>query len=155
MTQLVFRREELDSDVVQALIRDLNEELSAVYPEEGATHFRLDADEVAPGRGAFVVGYRDDGTPVACGAVRRLDTDRAELKRMYVIPAERGRGFGNQVLAALEQTAARLGIRRIVLETGVRQREAIAMYERAGYEHVPAFEGYVGSPLSYCMSKRI
>ena len=63
--------------VALALIRALNDELSARYPEPGANHFRLDAQEVAEGTGAFVVAY--DGTrPVGCGAIRRLDRDTAE-----------------------------------------------------------------------------
>jgi hypothetical protein len=71
------------SDAATVLISALNAELSALYPEPGATRFRLDPDEVAPGRGAFLVAYAD-GAPVGCGAVRLLDDRHAELKRMYV-----------------------------------------------------------------------
>ncbi|MCH9685527.1 MAG: GNAT family N-acetyltransferase [Deltaproteobacteria bacterium] len=144
--------EPLTSAVAQGLIATLNAELSARYPEEGATHFRLDEDELAPGRGVFVVIYRGDD-PIGCGAVRRTGDTVGELKRMFVAPPERGHGVGQQLLAALESEARRLGVQRLVLETGTRQHAAIALYERAGFERVPAFGEYVGSPLSVCMAK--
>jgi putative acetyltransferase len=148
-----IRRENIASPVVEALIRALNAELSRMYPEEGATHFGLDPDEVAEGRGAFLVAYAE-GNPVACGALRRLDADSAEIKRMYVGPGARGRGIGRAVLAALEAEARRLGVRRIVLETGTRQTEALALYAKAGFERIPLFGEYIGSPLtSVCMAK--
>src|SRR5687767_4598267 len=80
---IAIGREPLDGDVALALIAALNEELLVRYPEEGATHFRLDLAEVAPGQGAFLVARRETA-PVGCGAFRRLDADAAEIKRMYV-----------------------------------------------------------------------
>src|SRR5260370_41590066 len=64
-----------------ALIAALDAELKSLYPEEGATHFRLDPAEVAEGAAAFMVAYRD-GVPVGCGAVRLIDANTAEVKRM-------------------------------------------------------------------------
>jgi putative acetyltransferase len=145
-------REDILSEVAQQLIRSLNTELSARYPEEGATHFRLQADEVAEGRGAFLVAYLAS-TPVGCGAVRVIGEAVGEIKRMYVSPAVRGRGVGLAVLHALEAEARRLGIRRLVLETGVRQHEALALYQRVGYSPIPPFGEYLGSPLSLCLGK--
>jgi GNAT superfamily N-acetyltransferase len=145
-------RGDITSAVAGGLIEALNAELSDRYPEEGANHFRLDVDEVAPGRGAFVIATRS-GTPVGCGAVRRLDERAGEIKRMYVIPAERGRGLGRVILASLEAEARALGLDRLLLETGVRQPEAIALYARAGFTAVPPFGEYVDSPLSVCMAK--
>jgi GNAT superfamily N-acetyltransferase len=151
---LELRREELSSSIAAAMIRALNAELAERYPEEGANHFRLDRDEVVVGRGAFLVAY-SSGEPVACGAVRRIDADTAEIKRMYVAPQARRRGIAQQLLARLEAEAHRLGVKRIVLETGVRQPEALALYERAGFGRVPPFGEYVGSPMSVCMAKRL
>jgi GNAT superfamily N-acetyltransferase len=145
-------REDILSAVAQELIRSLNAELSGRYPEEGATHFRLQADEVAEGRGAFLVAYLGS-TPAGCGAVRAIGGGVGEIKRMYVSPAVRGRGVGLAVLDALEAEARRLGMRRLVLETGVRQREALALYRRVGYSPIPAFGEYLDSPLSVCLGK--
>lgn len=149
---ITIRREDLLGETAAKLIKALNSELSATYPEEGATHFRLDPEETEEGRGAFLVA-RVDGVPMACGAIRKNDEETAEIKRMYVVPEARGRGLSRRVLAALEAEAARLQVKRIVLETGPRQHAALALYERAGYRRIPLFGEYVGSPLSICMEK--
>jgi GNAT superfamily N-acetyltransferase len=147
-------REDIRSTVASGLIRALNAELSARYHEPGANHFRLDADEVAAGRGAFLVAYVGV-TPVGCGAIRRLDCDTAEVKRMYVDPATRGYGVGRTLLTKLEAEARSLGVKRVVLETGARQPEALALYTRAGFSRIPAFGEYLGSTLSVCMGKAL
>jgi len=149
-----LRPETLDSLVARRLIAALNAELLGRYPEEGATHFRLAPDEVGPGRGAFLVAYRV-GEPVGCGAVRRIETAAAEIKRMYVVPAARGGGVGTTILAGLETAARGLAVRRLVLETGERQPEAIALYRRAGFDVIPRFGEYVDSALSLCMAKML
>jgi GNAT superfamily N-acetyltransferase len=154
MARLKLIPEALLSPVAQALIAELNTELSARYPEEGATHFRLDAEEVASGHGAFLVAYLD-GEPVACGAVRRNEDGAAEIKRMYTRPAARGRGVARALLDALEAEARTLGADRLVLETGERQLEAVALYHRAGFVEIPCFGEYVDSPLSLCMGKEL
>jgi GNAT superfamily N-acetyltransferase len=149
---LTIRREQLHSPSAQQLIGALNAELNAAYPEPEARHFRLDAEEVAPDKGAFLVGYLN-GAPVTCGAIRCIAVGIAEVKRMYVVPAARGRGFSRVLLSALEETARELGMRRLVLETGPRQAEALGLYKRAGYAPIPKFGEYVASELSLCMGK--
>jgi putative acetyltransferase len=148
----VVQRQELASRVAQRLIAELNAELTARYPEDGANFFNLDADEVSEGRGGFFVAYID-GAPIGCGAVRRIEPSVAEIKRMYVAPPARGQGVGRQILNALEAEARRLGMKRLVLETGPRQPDAIALYTRAGYCEIPLFGEYIGSNFSVCMAK--
>lgn len=151
---LEVRRVEITSKIAEGFISALNAELDSIYPEEGANHFRLDEEETLPGRGAFLVAFfRED--PVGCGAIRRVDADTVELKRMYVNPAARGLGVGRTLLNALEQEARNLDARRIVLEAGDRQTQAMALYERCGYRRIAAFGEYVDSPLSVCMEKRL
>ena len=154
LADLEYRREDLTSTIATAMIRALNAELAERYPEEGANHFRLDREEVAEGRGAFLVVY-GNGEPLACGAIRRLDADTAEIKRMYVEPHIRGQGIGRRLLTTLETEGRRLGVKRIVLETGERQPEALGLYRRAGFVHMSPFGEYVGSPLSVCMAKEL
>jgi putative acetyltransferase len=144
----------LDAPLSRQLIAALDAELSARYPEAGANHFRLDPEEVAPGRGVFLIAF-DGDTPIGCGAIRRLDAGTAELKRMYVVPAHRGRGVGHLLVDALEEHARDLGITRLVLETGLRQPEAVALYERAGFAVIPPFGEYLDSPHSLCMGKSL
>jgi putative acetyltransferase len=149
-----IRRENISSPVVQQLICALNAELEERYPEDGANHFRLEAEEVADGRGAFLVAYID-GKPVGCGAVRRIEPAVAEIKRMYTAPEARGRGVGRQVLLEIEAVARQLGASRLVLETGPRQPDALALYRRAGFAEIPLFGEYLGSEFSVCMEKEL
>lgn len=152
---ITITRAALTDDVSRALIGQLNAELTGMYPEPGATHFGLDPEEVAPGRGAFLVVYQD-GTPVGCGALRRIDAETGELKRMYVSPAVRGTGLGRRLVAALEAEARALGVRRLVLETGTRQHAAIALYRATGFTPIPLYGEYLRSPdTSVCLGKEL
>jgi putative acetyltransferase len=152
---ITIERAALTDDVSRALITELNAELSGMYPEPGANHFGLDPEEVAPGRGAFLV-VRLHGAPVGCGALRRLDTQTGELKRMYVAPSARGTGLGRRLVAALEAEARALGLRRLVLETGTRQHAAIALYRATGFEPIPLYGEYLRSPdTSVCLGKEL
>ena len=150
----VVAPEPLDAETSVALITALNAELSAIYPNPKVRHFQLDLDEVAPGRGAFVVARRD-GQPIGCGAIRRIDASTGELKRMYVAPESRGLGVGKLLLQALEQEGRRLGLERVVLETGIRQEAAIGLYRGMGYIQIPAWGEYIGSPVAVCMGKTL
>jgi putative acetyltransferase len=147
-----IRPESLDSPVVKELIQALNAELGGVYPEAGANHFRLDPAEVAPGRGLFLVAYLQ-GEAVGCGAVRLNSVEEAEIKRMYVAPEWRGRRIAAAVLAQLERHATELGARRLVLEVGERQPDALTLYRRAGFVEIDRFGEYIDSSLSLCMGK--
>lgn len=149
---ITIHRADITAAPASALITALNAELSARYPEPGATHFRLDPEEVAEGQGAFFIATLD-GAPIACAALRRIDAHTAEIKRMYVAPTARGRGIGRLLLSALEAEARRMTMNRLVLETGLRQREALSLYERAGFMRIPPFGEYLDSPLSVCMEK--
>lgn len=150
---IVIARACLDEPASRQLIASLNAELSAAYPEPGATHFTLAPEEVSGDRGAFLVIYRA-GIPVGCGAVRRLDADTGELKRMYVAPAFRGQGLGHRLIDALEAEARALGLRRLILETGIRQVVAQALYRGRGFVTIPHYGEYCLSPAtSICLGK--
>jgi GNAT superfamily N-acetyltransferase len=97
-------------------------------------------DEMAPPDGVFVILY-EDGEPVAGGGLRRLGDDVAEIKRMFVVPAARGRGFGRRVLDELEAVADSLGYRRLRLDTAQSMTTAIALYRGAGYVDIPDYNG--------------
>jgi len=135
-----------------------------MYPEPGANHFSLDPNEVAPGAGIFVVA-RLEGHPVGCGAlrslrerelVRELGPRVGELKRMYVAREVRGHGVGRALLARLEAEARALGLTQLVLETGIRQTDALALYRRAGFASIPPYGEYAASAdTSVCLSKSL
>jgi GNAT superfamily N-acetyltransferase len=145
--------EPLTSAVAATLIAALNAELTQRYPNPEDNFFSLDPDEVGPGRGAFLVARAVDGTAVGCGAVRVIEPGVGEVKRMYVVPAWRGRRVAARVLAALVARAGDLDVGRFVLETGDRQPEAIALYERNGFHRIPRFGPYVDAVNSVCMER--
>jgi GNAT superfamily N-acetyltransferase len=140
------------------LIDDVQAEYVARYggPDESP----VDPLMFEPPHGTFLIGYADDA-PVATGAWRRTALDAlgttltAEIKRMYVAPGARGRGHARAVLAELERAAAEAGIEALVLETGLRQPEAIGLYASSGYTPIPGFGHYRDSPLSRCFAKRL
>jgi putative acetyltransferase len=154
MNKLTIQKEDLLSATAEKIINALNQELTERYPEDGANHFRLDADEVKEGRGAFYIAYVNT-EPIGCGAIRLIDSTTAEIKRMYVARRVRGFGIGTKILMVLEAEAIRLGANRVVLETGERQPEALTLYTKAGFFRIPSFGEYVSSPLSVCMGKNI
>jgi GNAT superfamily N-acetyltransferase len=141
-----------------ALIERVQSEYVARYgsPDESP----VDPLMFAPPDGIFLVGYLG-GAPVATGAWRRSPvlalggTRSAEVKRMYVVPERRGAGHARAVLAELERTAAAASYDVLVLETGVRQPEAIGLYLASGYAEIPGFGHYRDSPLSRCFAKRL
>lgn len=92
---------------------------------------------------------------VGCGAIKAFGDTAMEVKRMYVHPDFRGRGIASAVLRELESWAAELGYTRCVLETGLRQPEAIALYLRSGYALIPNYGQYAGVENSRCYEKRL
>lgn len=155
MFAIKLRRVDIGKPQAQRLIGELNAVVLGLYPEEGTEEsFALEADEVAPGRGTFLVAYLD-GRAVGCGAVRRLDGNMAEIKRMYVRPEARRRGVAAAVLAELEAEARRLGVAQLVLETGPRQPEAIALYRREGFAETAPYGAHAAHPLSIYLAKAL
>ncbi len=150
---LLIERATVDDPVPAQLIAELNADIMATHAE-GNHFWQLTADDVAPGNGAFLV-LRLDGEPIGCGAVRKLGADEAELKRMYVRPAVRGRKLGAVLVEALETEAKALGVKRLLLETAEYLKPTVRVYERAGFTHLDAFGEYVGSSDSYCMGKTL
>ena len=136
------------------LVRELSAELARRYDfiDDGSGDFKPE-DATVPGSG-FLVG-RLAAEPVACGAFRPLEPGIAEVKRMFVMPAHRGRGHSKRILAEIERRAAACGHRVLRIETGDRQPEAIALYERSGYRRIPNFGSYAGRPHSVCFEKRL
>ncbi|MGW0533492.1 GNAT family N-acetyltransferase [Streptomyces sp. NPDC003032] len=118
------------------------------YGDEGdATH--LDPSMFEPPRGLYLIAYDESGTPLATGGWRAMDANGegyddgdAELKRMYVTPEARGLGLARRILAVLEDDAKAAGRARMVLETGTKQPEAIALYLSSGYAPAPTKFGH-------------
>lgn len=132
--------ESADDDAGSALLAAMERELDDLYRDRPGTlnsHPVSPADFASP-EGAFVV-LRSASEPVACGGVKRLDPQTAEIKRMFVVPPARNRGLASRLLAELEAQARALGYSRVRLDTGPDQPAARSLYERSGYEAIPAY----------------
>ena len=151
MTEVDFHIESAAAPVAAGLITALDQDLLRRYPGMSANGF--DTAAFAAAGGVFAVGSIG-GEPAVCGAFQAYG-GAAEIKRMFVVPAFRGRGLGRRMLQFLEQEAARRGFTRGVLETGTQQPEAIGLYASAGWRRIPTFGPYVGSPVSTCFEKRL
>jgi putative acetyltransferase len=101
-----------------------------------------------------VVAY-DNDQPVACGAIKEYAPEIMEVKRMYTSPDSRGNGIATRVLNELEKWAAELSYQKCVLETGKRQTEAVALYQKNAYKIIPNYGQYIGVENSVCFEKEI
>lgn len=98
-----------------------------------------------------VVLYVNDKA-VACGALKKYH-DNMELKRMFVLPDYRSKGYATTVLKELEIWAKELEFKQIILETGVNQPEAISFYIKNGYIQTENYGQYIGITTSLCFLK--
>ncbi|MDH4468902.1 MAG: GNAT family N-acetyltransferase [Bacteriovoracaceae bacterium] len=101
-----------------------------------------------------VVAY-DDQTPIGCGAFKKYEEKIAEIKRMFVLENYRSLGVASKILQYLEKWAARSDFEFCILETGVKQPEAIRLYEKNGYDYIENFGQYAGVEASKCFKKKI
>jgi GNAT superfamily N-acetyltransferase len=137
--ELVIRAVAYESPVAQQLMAGAMADLGDRYGGSG-DETPVDPGEFQPPDGEFLVAYLD-GAPAACGGWRSRG-EVAELKRMYTAPTARGQGIGRAILAAVERSARDHGRKRMILECGDRQPEAVAMYEACGYERIEDFGYY-------------
>lgn len=139
-----------DSLDARRLIAELDAALAAITGDSGASSF--DPQDCRGPGAVFVIAYDVQGVAVGCGALRPLEGEVGEIKRMYARP---GSGAGAAVLAGLERHAAAHGYRRLSLSTRRLNVRAIDFYERHGYVEVPPYGRYVGRAVSICLGRRL
>lgn len=103
----------------------------------------------------YVVIAYNDQTPVSCGAIKEFSPGVMEVKRMFTLSAFRGKGIASKVLGELEYWAGELGFQKCILETGVKQPEAIRLYQKNNYTRIPNFGQYAGVDNSVCFEKSL
>lgn len=144
---IVAAAEDVYSEDATELIKELSAELAALYEtSDGSAGFK--ASDVDGPRAAFVIA-RVDGVAVGCGALRPIDDTTGEIKRMYTRRAFRRTGVAQVILSELERLAAEFGYSSVKLQTGPKQPEAAALYERVGYRRVPIYAGNWDRVLAY------
>lgn len=139
-----------DSADARGLIAELDAALAAITGDSGASSF--DPEDCRGPGAAFVVAYDGNGVAVGCGAVRSLEGDVGEIKRMYARP---GSGAGAAILAELERLAPGCGYRALWLSTRRVNTRAVGFYERHGYAELPPYGRYVGRAVSICMGREL
>ena len=144
--------EPLDGPVAAPLLGRLVAELQRRYDDDGAPGAPLDPVAFRPPHGTFLVAHVA-GRPAGCGGLRTHTPGVGEVKRMYVDPTVRRRGVARLLLAALEDAGRTLGHRRLLLETGTQQPEALALYDSAGWTRIPPYGEWRDSPLSVCYAR--
>ena len=141
-----------DQPDVVALIDALDAYQRSLYPPE--SNHLLDLAALCRPEVLFAVARDEAGAVVGCGAVV-LRADHGEVKRMFVSPLARGQGLAKALLHRLEDEARARGCRALMLETGIHQHEALALYERDGYRRRGPFGDYAEDPLSVFMAKSL
>ena len=149
---IAIARESPRQDDVIALIRQSDALMQSLYPAE--SNHLVDVESLAAFNVHFLVA-RERGRALGCGAFVLGDTGQAEMKRVFVDPAARGKGIARALMEALEREAAKLGVTLMQLETGIKQPEAIALYRKFGYAERGPFGSYKPDPLSLFMEKQL
>lgn len=149
---LSIERAAADSDESKQLMVDLCREVDVIYDNCRPTTPEIVGMDAL---GAAFVIARKSGKPIGCVALRPLSAEVAEVKRMYVQPADRKTGVARALMEKLEEIAREGRFREIWLETGLGQPAAIGLYESLGYERIPGFGDYQHDPVSVCYGKRL
>ncbi|RBY77464.1 N-acetyltransferase [Blastococcus sp. TF02-09] len=151
-TPVLLRALPYDHPVVQDLVERVQQEYVLRYGGRDAAV--VVPSEFEPPAGVFLVA-EVDGEAAGSGAWRLLPSGDVEIKRVYVAPAHRRRGLARVIMAALEDSAARAGHRRVVLNSGREQPEALALYDRLGYRPVPGYGVYACAPDAVFLGRNL
>ena len=146
----LLRTDSDNKDFIE-LVKLLDAELAVLDGDEHAFYAQLNkTDKIKH----VIVAYEND-KPISCGAIREYSTATMEVKRMYTIPNNRGKGIATKILNELEKWASELAYQKCILETGKRQPDAIWLYQKNGYKAILNYGKYVEMENSVCFEKEI
>ena len=151
MTTVIVAERPDTADAI-TLISELEAQLEPLYPRTSRHGYSV---EKLMKQGVAFFVTRHDGVLAGCGGIELFGTEYGEIKRMYVRPQFRGLGLARLMLDHLAAYAQERNVHLLRLETGIHQKEAIALYERMGFQTVPPFGTYKEDPLSRFFEKRI
>jgi len=150
MTFSVKRTTSVDPDFI-SLVKLLDAELAQIDGEEHGFYAQYNKiDKIN-----HVILVYDNDTPVACGAIKMYAVDTMEVKRMFTQPNYRGKGAASLLLQHLEKWAHEMNFLKCILETGKRQPDAVALYQKNGYHIIPNYGQYQGIENSVCFEKTL
>ncbi|MGN7987276.1 GNAT family N-acetyltransferase [Pedobacter sp. 22226] len=149
MSDLTLIRTDSENAGFRQLVTLLDQDLAV---RDGDDHaFYAQFNKVDAIKEVIVACHND--VPVGCGAIKPFSATEAEVKRMFVHPDYRKQGIAAKIVTELENWAAETGFTATVLETGKKQPEAIALYQKIGYRITPNYGQYIGVDNSVCMIK--
>jgi GNAT superfamily N-acetyltransferase len=140
-----------DNEDFRLLISELDKELRSRYEEKQAIY---DQYNIIENNRNVVIASKEE-VPVGCGCFKKFDDSSVEIKRMFVKPEYRGQKIAASILQELEDWAIEFNISGTILETGIKQHEAIHLYQKSGYIVVENYGPYKGLPESICMQKNL
>lgn len=146
----VIRTDSNNEDFIN-LVKELDAYLKTTDGDEHEFYNQFNGIDVL---NHVVVAY-EDNTPVGCGAFKEFNPSSVEIKRMFTLPSFRGKGIAATVLNALEIWAKKLNYSSCVLETGIRQKEAVQFYKKNNYHIISNYGQYVDMDNSLCFEKEI
>lgn len=146
----IKRTDSKDPDFIQ-LVKELDSGLAITDGEDHAFYDQYNKlDKIK-----YSVIFYEEGNPVGCGAIKGYAPGVMEIKRMFVRRNSRGRGYASKILMELEKWAIELSCKRCILETGINQPEAIALYKKNNYSVIPNYGQYEGVEKSFCFGKSV
>ena len=140
-----------DSKDFQQLVEQLDAELTIRDGDDHGFYHQFNGIDALD---HVVVAY-ENNRPVGCGAFKAHNKQQIEIKRMYVLPAARKKGYAAAILTTLERWAVEIGFGEAILETGKAQVEALSFYPKQGYAVMPNFSPYIGVENSVCFEKTL
>jgi len=146
-----IRKASSTSPEVESLSDELHNDLEAIYGNGIIEDFIDENKQML----IFYVAYDEKKNAIACGALKHFDDSTAEIKRMYVKPKFRGRGLSKLILIQLEDYAKELNFQRLVLKTGLKQPEAMNLYNKFGYKPLKCYGRHSNDPDSRYFEKLI
>lgn len=148
-----FHIKRTDSENIdfQMLVRELDKDLAVRDGDEHSFYAQYNKIDSLN----YVVVVYENEEAIGCGAIKKFDNERMEVKRMFVPPEKRGNGIASLILKELEEWANELGFTKCILETGKKQPEAIALYRKNNYKIISNYGQYAGVENSVCFEKNL
>ncbi|WP_202866419.1 GNAT family N-acetyltransferase [Cohnella sp. AR92] len=146
---VIVQPEDPNSNDARALMELLSDNLQSITGDSGKNSF--DVTDVTVPRSLFVVARNQQGEPIGCGAIRPIDTNIAELKRMYA--KSKSNGVGTAILSYLEEQSLNFGYSQIWLETRLVNQKAVSFYENKGYMRIDNYGKYLNREECICLGK--
>lgn len=151
LDKVTIKNEKIYTKEAEALLNELSETLESITGSSGKASFKLD-DVLVP-RAMFVIARDEDGLAIGCGAIRPLNDNTAELKRVYTrIKSE---GVGKKIVKFLEKSAKDMGYNSICFETRIVNKRAVGFYQSIGYDIIDNYGKYINNKASVCFGKNL